>query len=120
MSNILTRDQILEAHDLGTEEVKVPEWGGSVLVKAMNGMERDKFEASMIEGRGKKQRTNFENMRARLVALAVVDDKGERLFSDADVAALGKKSAAALDRVFTVAQRLNGITAEDVDDLTKN
>jgi hypothetical protein len=36
------------------------------------------------------------------------------------VEALGKKSAAALNRVFEVAQRLSGITDDDVEELAKN
>jgi len=40
---------------------------------------------------------------------------GDRLFADADIAALGSKSAKALDRVFAVAQRLNGIGSDQVD-----
>jgi len=41
------------------------------------------------------------------------------LFTDADVKALGMKSAVALQRVFDVAQRLSGITSDDVDELAK-
>lgn len=34
--------------------------------------------------------------------------------------ALGRKSAAALDRVFAAGQRLNGLTNQDVDELAGN
>ena len=44
----LTKDQILEANDLQSESVTVPEWGGDVLVRTMTGADRDAFEASMI------------------------------------------------------------------------
>ena len=33
----LTREQILEADDLPTESLDVPEWGGEVLIRALNG-----------------------------------------------------------------------------------
>ena len=113
---MLSKEQILKANDLPTEEVEVPEWGGSVLVRTMTGTERDKFETSLIDGKQK----NLDNIRARLCAKCIVDDKGERLFEDTDVAELGKKSASALDRVFTAAQRLNGLSGEDVKELEKN
>ena len=45
---ILTRDQILQANDLVTETVEVPEWGGSVFVKSLTGVERDQFEAAIV------------------------------------------------------------------------
>jgi hypothetical protein len=107
---LLTKEAILAANDLPTERVAVPEWGGDVLVRTMTGADRDAFEASLI---GKEGR--MENVRARLVSLTLCTETGERLFDDAEVAALGKKSARALDRVFSVAQRLNGIGTEQVE-----
>ncbi len=106
----LNKAAILAADDLPRESVTVPEWGGEVLVRTMTGTERDAFESSLLE---KDKR--MENMRARLVSLTLCDETGERMFSDDEVTALGKKSAIALDRVFAVAQRLNGIGAGAVD-----
>jgi hypothetical protein len=117
---ILTREQILGAVDLKTEEVDVLEWGGSVLVTGLTGTERDRFEQDSIQGKGKNVTMNFTNMRARLVAMAVVDGDGKRLFAHDDVKALGGKSAAALNRVFEVAQRLSGLTANDLEELTED
>lgn len=112
----LTRDEILKADDIKTEKVEVPEWGGDVFIRTMSGAERDDFEGSLI--RGKK--TNLANIRAKLCALVVVDAEGKKLFSEKDVSALGRKSAKALDRVFTATQKLNGISPEDVEDMVKN
>ncbi len=118
--NLLTKEQILGAQDIQTEIVEVPEWGGAVIVRGMSGKERDSFEASMIKGKGKSANVNLENLRAKLVSKCVVDEAGKRLFSDDDIPALASKSAAALNRVYEVAQRLSGVTDEDVDELTKN
>lgn len=120
MTQYLKKDQILSANDILREEVEVPEWGGAVLVQGLTGKERDQLEASMIQGKGKKAQVNLENLRAKLVARTIVDETGTRVFEDADIPALAKKSAAALNRVYEVAQRLSGITQEDVDELTKN
>ena len=116
----LTKEQILSAQDFKTEEVEVEEWGGSVIIKSLTAKERDRFEASMIEGRGKDRKTNLENLRARLVAKTAVDEQGNLLFSEKDVDALGEKNAAAIDKVFAVAQRLSKLRPEDVEELTKN
>lgn len=125
---ILSREQILEAQDMEKELVDVPEWGGPVYVRALTGAERDAFEDSMVEMRvvrkGRKRETvpqmRYQNLRARLCALTICDEEGNRLFKDEDVHALGKKSAAALDRVFEVAQRLSGLREEDVEELAGN
>lgn len=120
----LTRDDILSADDLVREEVPVPEWGGVVLVQALNGEDRDKYESSIynVEREGKEVKVKYTNVnvKARLAAYSIVDESGQRIFSDADIARLGKKSAAALNRVVDVCQRLSGITKKDMDDLEKN
>lgn len=119
MGGILGRDQILKADDMTTEEIAVPEWGGSVLVRGLTGRQRDEFEASMIEQRGKRRVPNVENVRAKLVAKCCVDESGRRLFTDQDAAILGDRSGAALDRVYEVAARLSGIGEDDVDEMTE-
>lgn len=117
----LTRDDILGVNDLPYEDVLIPEWGNRyVRVRTLTGAERDAFEQSIIEQRGKKVRMKLNNIRARLVALTVIDENGNRVFSDEDAEWLGKKSAAALDRIYTVAQRLNGFRKEDIEELEGN
>lgn len=118
---VLTRDQIMAAQDLATERVAVPEWGGEVLVKALTGRERDAFEASLTGDRvGRKVKIDLENIRARFVAACVVDERGQPLFYPSDVELLGEKSAAALQRVFNVGQRLSGLSDSDVEELAGN
>ena len=63
---------------------------------------------------------NLKNLRAKLIVLTVVGDMGEKLFTEADIEAIGGKSAKALDRIFMVAQRINGIGQKEVEELTKN
>lgn len=117
---MLTRDQILAADDLKTEIVKIPEWGGEIRVRSMTAADRDEYEQSMVASRGPDENANMRNVRARLMAVCVVDDAGRRLFTEADVEALGAKGAKAVQRVFKVAARLNALTADDVDELAKN
>lgn len=123
--NMLTRDQILAAQDIPAPvPVDVPEWGGTVFVRVMSGTERDAWEAASlkIQGTGKKTSAvpNLENARARLCALCLCDEHGKRLFSNNDVAELGKKNARALDRVYDKASQINGITDKDVEDILGN
>lgn len=112
---ILTREQILSFDDLRKEKLSVPEWGGDVFIRVMNGIERDAYE-EWASSAGK----SLKGIRGRLAALCLVNEAGERLFSDEDVDALGKKSAAALERVVTAAMKLNAVTSEDVKELEKN
>lgn len=115
----LKREDILKAQDLPRKSVDVPEWGGSVLVRGLSGVERDAFEASVVSQEGKRQVVNMKNLRARLVALACVDEEGKALFAPEDAEALGKKSASALERVFKMAQKLSGMTEDDMKELSE-
>lgn len=116
----LTREQILKADDIRTEEVYVELWGGWVCVTAMTGIERDAFEKEIVKFKGKQTITK-DNIRARLVAKTIVDPEGGvTLFTNADIEALGKKSAYALDLLFDVASRLSKVSDDDIDELVEN
>jgi len=117
---LLSRDEILSASDLTFEVVDVPEWGGAVRVRGLTATERDHFESSLIQGTGKIQKINTQNIRSKLCTLTIVDEEGVRMFNDADIAILGQKSAAALDRVYDVASRLSKLSKDDVDELVGN
>lgn len=122
MTQTLTKAEIQSASDIKTEVVDVPEWGGAVAVRELTGTERDAFEASLVRTLpdGKRE-ADLSNMRAKLCAHCIVDGvTGDRLFGDDEIASLGTKSAAALDRVFKAAQRINGMGAEAVEQAEKN
>ena len=113
---MLTRDQILAIQDLKTQKVDIPEWNGHVYVRAMTSTERDAWEASILSQNGKTP----ANLRSKLAAQLVCDESGATLFTEQDIEALGKKNAAALDRIFTAVMGLNKITDDDLDELAKN
>ena len=113
-------DDIFAIDDLDKDEVYVPQWDRWLMVRALTASERDAFEASIMEGKGKDRDVNFKNLRAKLVAKAVIDPDGNSLFSEKDVSKLGGKNAAALNVVFEAAQRLSGLKSEDVEELAGN
>lgn len=128
----LTKDNIFKAKDIVKEWVDIPEWNGGLYIKVLSGEERDAFEAAMFKSNDMGDFTrNLDNMRARLIAFAAVDKDNKPIFDSTlkydiqgklygDVAELGKKSSVVLDRMYTVAQRLNKLRKEDIEDLTKN
>ena len=116
---ILSREDILNVSDLVIERVPVPEWGGDVFVRGMTGEERDNFESTIVQLKEKNRVVIMRNIRAKLCSWSVCDESGKRLFSQSDVEELAKKSAAALQRIFKVAQRLSGITEDDVNELAE-
>ena len=117
---MLDKNAILKIKDIQTEEVYIPEWGDTVLVRGLTGNQRDQYEASIVEMRGQTQVLRMESLRARLCALSLVDADGRQLFDFDEAAELGKKNAAALERICLVAQRLSGLTNGDMENLAKN
>lgn len=116
----LSAEAILDADDLGAEDVPVPEWGGTVRVRGLSGTERDKFEESFVDPKSGAAKS-LENYRAKLAAACLVNAEGKKMFrSDGEVKRLGEKNAAALQRVCDVAMRLSGLTKSDQDELVKN
>lgn len=118
----LSKDDILKiAGNVAPEEVDVPEWNGTVLVRGMTGKERDAFEVSLLQpGRGGRREMNPANARAKVVARCVVDEDGNRVFTDGDANELGDLPAGGLDRVYGVAARLSGMGDGDQEDAVRD
>lgn len=114
---MLTRDQILAAADRKIEAVECPEWGGTVYVRSLSGMERDDLELSVSTA---MKAGGSVNARARFAAAFLCDDSGAAIFTAADIELLGGKSAAVLERVWNAGQKLNALNPSAVEDLAKN
>ncbi|MCG8430382.1 MAG: phage tail assembly chaperone [Candidatus Omnitrophica bacterium] len=117
---LLTRDDILQVSDLDRKVINVPEWNGDVMVRTMTGAERDNFEQSLFDQKGKSTKANMDNLRAKLLAKCLVNEEGSKLFSEKDIGKLGEKSAKVLDRLYTIARDMNGIGADDEEEMIKN
>lgn len=112
---MLSRDQILAQSSLPIERVSA--FGGEVFVCTMSGLERDAFEVAYEADRKAGKPVN---VRGALAVRTLCDQQGNRLFTDDDLDAVSGLSARELDKVFSVAQRLNGIGADDVKELEGN
>lgn len=115
---MLNKEQILDSNDIKTQVVDIPEWDGQVTIKMLSALEKDTLE-NLIYPMNKTKKP-IDNIRAAWCAFSIVDEKGKKLFSIVEIDALGQKSAAALDRIFTAALSLNKVTAKDIDGLAKN
>lgn len=122
---LLNFDDIVASQDKEYQDVDVPEWGGTVRIATMSGEDRDRWELSMMQADDSSERgfkLNFDAYsRVRLVAMCLVDNNFNRIFTTTEeMDALAKKSGKVMDLLYDVAQRVNGITDEDIDDLEKN
>ena len=118
----LSREAMLAADDLETQDLYIPEkgWEGWVRLRTLTAYEKDELEIGMVAATTNGQVGRLDNIRARFVAAAVIDGEGRRLYGDGDIEALGKKSAPALSRIFAAVQDMNGISDDDVEEMEKN
>lgn len=118
------KEQILKVEDLPREEVHVDEWDLDVWVRSMTAAERDDYEQSLLEssgtGRNLKLIPNLQNAKAKLVARTLVEENGDRVFTDSEAGQLGGKAASAINKLYEIARRLSGISDTDVEEMVKN
>jgi len=112
---VLGKDAILSAADLATEKVEIPQWGGDVVVGELTAAERDELSVEWSRKGG-----DMRNYRAALLVRCCRDEEGNRLFDAGDVEKLSEKSTMAIERLFVVASRLNGLDGGDVEDVAGN
>lgn len=115
MSTLLNRAALTgeKATTIPRERLELPELGGFVYVKGMSGGERDEFERSCRDPKGRLR----GNVRARLAVRTLVDEDNTRLFTDDDVQMVGRIRVDILQRIFNTAQKLSGISDADVEEL---
>lgn len=102
---------------LTVEPVKVEGLAAPIFVRGLTGKERDSFENACFVQRGKQRVMSTENIRAKLLVRSICDEQGVRLFSDLDEGDVGALPAQVLDVLFTVAQKLSGLGASDLEEM---
>ena len=93
------------------EELDIPDLGLTIFIRVIKAGERDAFESSLVDAKG---RPNVRDVRARFAALVISDADGNPIFNVPEVAELTKGNAKALDRIWEKAKTLNGML-KDVD-----
>lgn len=110
---LLDRKAIFGATDIKTQDVEVPEWGGSVRVRQMTVAERNEFVRRSSDDQ-------VSGIGTWLVATLAVDDKGAPLFTSEDIAELEKKNFRNLDLVAKAIMQVNGLGEKEVEEAAKN
>lgn len=115
MSEITLKD-IIETKDIEIKTIEVPEWGGSICLKQMNGLEREEFEGILLgkaDDKGKIKKT--DKLRGTLLSLTLCNSTGVRVFKSVEegVDTLSKKNAAVVSRLYDIAKEYNGLKDEE-------
>jgi hypothetical protein len=101
--------------------VPFPDIDAEFRLRELSGTERDKFEMSAFRDENGKRVVDTLYLRARLVALCLVDDDGRRLFNDDEITQLSDElPASVVNTLFAAAQKLNGLDAGAAEEAEKN
>jgi len=109
---LLTRTQINESVDRKWEDVPVPEWGGDVRIMELSSADRGYIEAGSVVAQGQNPQLRVESLktyREKLVAFGMVDENFKRVYSNKEMAELGIKSGAVIERLAAKVQELSGM-----------
>jgi len=109
---LLGKAQIDAAVDRKWEDVPVPEWGGEVRVMELSSADRGYIEAGTVVAQGQSAQFRVEALktyRERLVAFGLVDENFQRLYSNREVAELGKKSGKVIEMLAGKVQELSSM-----------
>lgn len=105
------RKRLMGANDTKVQPIEVPEWGGTYYVRVLSGTAREAFEEALAA----EQR--MKNFRIRFLILALCDEQGSPILTDADTGMLGERNSVVLNRVFEQAWEINAFTKAAVDAL---
>ena len=108
----LSKNAILAHDDKDIKRISVPEWGGEVCIRVLNGEERARFESIFTE---KKE----DLFKVRFVACSLCDEDGSRLFKDDEVEALAEKSSRVINRLFDACWEHSCLASASVDEAGK-
>ena len=113
---MLSKKDILSAKDRTTIVMDIPEWGGEITLGSLSSQDRDRYEEALTGSNVDK----YDNIVAKFVAKSIMDENGERIFTEKDITELGKKSGKVMLRIFMEARKLNDLTEDDVKESAKN
>jgi len=128
---LLNRNQILEAKDIQTKVIFVPEWEGEIMIKQLSAKEYNDIFMNMINIRKmaakqlskKNADENLEdtinelaikNQKILIIIKSVVDENMNPLFTEADIELLYQKNTNVINRVIEEIEEFNAVSSEDV------
>ena len=106
-SKRLSREQVLNIMDIREEEIYIPEWDGTAVVRGLTGAQRDKLaKRSMVDGI-----VDPPKFRLGLILEGCIDPK----FEPEDIDTLNTKNVKALERISSAVSRISGFDEEEAE-----
>ena len=98
--------------------VEVQAWGQTLYMQPMSGTDRDSYDMELH--RAKDEKRELENWRARYVVRCLFDAQGQRVFTNEQAEALGKKNSETIRRLFDLASDASKTGGNALEQEAKN
>ncbi len=95
-------------------QVEVQIDGRALILRELTGTERDRYETSLVNFVDDKPVINRENVKAKLVHVALCDPDGRPAYDN--VKQVGELPAHVLNELYDEANRLSGMKEDSVDE----
>jgi len=109
MVDFLTDRKAILAAGFKTQEIEIPAWGGTVLVRELTADEVEQIGFGMADEEGKVDPSKARGRMPWIVARCVINEKEERIFVDGDAKRLAQKGGDAVVKVATTVLELSGL-----------
>ena len=106
----MDRESFLNRIKPRMKSITIPEWGESIFVRSMSGVELDQY---ISENAGKS--VDNTAVKIGLLMRTVCNDQGEPMFVKGDEERLNQVDGMVLNRLFNAARKLNPVNDDEVD-----
>src|SRR5262245_13555448 len=109
-----TRDELLSLKAVPTDNIKVPELGGTIRLRGLTGRELLGFQRSLELGKQNgASMQDQDGFPAKLLVRCIVDDNGDRILRDEDWPSVLEWPGTVMQRLASAAFRLCGYGADE-------
>jgi len=112
--------EILAKPILRTKTLSVPEWGGEIIIRELNDIEREKchtiLRKNFDHANGMPDAAALARFRRYVFVYGWVDESGAQVITPQEIDTLAQQSGAVLDRIAGEIARFSGLSPDDEGD----
>lgn len=112
---LLNKSQFLSKRDFGYKDIEIKGLDGAIRIRALTVIDQLDFEEIAAA-----KDFNQKELMFKLVLKCCIDDKGDLLFTEDDLPALGEQPADVMVNLFKEILKINSLDQSEVDNIAKN
>ena len=117
MMKIANRNALLKLCERRYIDLELADAGITVRIQSLSEKEKSGYETVLIAKSGRGiLRDRLQDATRRLIALCLVDEKNERIFSGSDVNQIGEMDSFVSSRIYDACQEHCGFNKGDIED----